>query len=118
MTNELKQYFDDTFSVLTGNKNKVDDELLKDNDHTFTLKTGTRDDKGLRNKVLIFSTKSEKYDLDKIEAYKANKENIEVVHNIISPKAMEILSKYMQVQEEVYDDVAGLLAEYEAEEYK
>lgn len=42
MTNELKQYFDDTFSVLTGNKNKVDDELLKDNDHTFTLQTGTR----------------------------------------------------------------------------
>lgn len=93
-------------------------ELLKDNDHTYTLQTGTRDDKGLRNKVLIFSTKSKKYDLDKIEAYKANKENIEVVHNVISPKAMEILSEYMQVQKEAYDDVAGLLAEYEAEEYK
>lgn len=95
-----------------------DTNLLHDNDHTFTLQIGTRNNKGLRNKVLIFSTMSKKHDLDKINAYKANKENIEVVHNVISPKAMEILSEYMQVQKEAYDDVAGLLAEYEAEEYK
>lgn len=95
-----------------------DTNLLHDNDHTFTLQIGTRNNKGLRNKVLIFSTMSKKHDLDKINAYKANKDNVEVVHNVISSKAMEILSEYMQVQKEAYDDVAGLLAEYEAEEYK
>lgn len=95
-----------------------DTNLLHDNDHTFTLQIGTRNNKGLRNKVLIFSTMSKKHDLDKINAYKANKDNVEVVHNVISSKAMEILKEYMQVQKEAYDDVAGLLAEYEAEEYK
>jgi len=102
--------------------NKYDDELikndlLKDNDHTYTLQTGTRDDKGLRNKVLIFSTMSKKHDLDKINAYKANKDNVEVVHNVISSKAMEILKEYIKVSEDTIRDYEGLLAEeYENEE--
>lgn len=45
-----------------------DTNLLHDNDHTFTLQIGTRNNKGLRNKVLIFSTMSKKHDLDKINA--------------------------------------------------
>lgn len=101
--------------------NKYDDELikndlLKDNDHTYTLQTGTRDDKGLRNKVLIFSTMSKKHDLDKINAYKANKDNVEVVHNVISSKAMEILKEYIKVSEDIAQDYKDLLEEYENEE--
>ena len=93
----------------------IKNDLLKDNEHTFTLQTGTRDANGLKNKVLIFSTKNKKHDLDKIEAYKSNKENIEVIHNVISPKAMKILSEYIQIQEESYDDIEGLLKEYQNE---
>lgn len=95
-----------------------DTNLLHDNDHTFTLRIGTRDDKGLRNKVLIFSTMSKKHDIDKINAYKANKDNVEVVHNVISSKAMEILKEYIKVSEDIAQDYKDLLEEYENEEYK
>ena len=94
-----------------------DTNLLHDNDHTFTLQIGTRNNKGLRNKVLIFSTMSKKHDLDKINDYKANKDNVEVVHNVISSKAMEILKEYIKVSEDTIRDYEGLLAEeYENEE--
>lgn len=114
-----ERYF---YEIQEMQNNKCDDELikndlLKDNDHTYTLQTGTRDDKGLRNKVLIFSTMSKKHDLDKINAYKANKDNVEVVHNVISSKAMEILKEYIKVSEDTIRDYEGLLAEeYENEE--
>lgn len=112
-----EKYF---YEIQEMQNNKCDDnliknDLLKDNDHTFTLQIGTRDANGVKNKVLIFSTKNKKYDLDKIKAYKANKENIEVIHNVISPKAMKILSEYIQIQEESYDDIEGLLKEYQNE---
>lgn len=98
-------------------KKVIGDNLLHDNDHTFTLQIGTRNNKGLRNKVLIFSTMSKKHDLDKINAYKANKDNVEVVHNVISSKAMEILKEYIKVSEDTIRDYEGLLAEeYENEE--
>lgn len=93
----------------------VKDDLLKDNDHTFTLQISTTDDKGTRNKVLIFSTMGKKHDMDKIKAYKAKKENVEVVHCCISLEAMKLLNDFIQVNEDAYKEKVSLLEEYQKE---
>ena len=47
---------------------------------------------------------------------RANKDNVEVVHNVISSKAMEILKEYIKVSEDIAQDYKDLLEEYENEE--
>lgn len=98
-----------------GNDKSVKDDLLEDNDHTFTIETGTRNEEGSKWRVCIFSTMGKKYDMDKIKAHKDKKENVEVVHCCISSEAMKILSDFVKIHEEAYDEKASLLEEYHKE---
>lgn len=93
----------------------VKDDLLKDNDHTFTIKTGRGEKNNTKWRVCIFSTMGKKYDMDKIKAHKDKKENVEVVHCCISSEAMKILSDFVKIHEEAYDEKASLLEEYHKE---
>lgn len=96
-------------------KKDIKDDLLKDNDHTFTIETGVKNKEGSKCRVCIFSTMGKKYDMDKIKAHKDKKENVEVVHCCISSEAMKILSDFVKIHEEAYDEKASLLEEYHKE---